>query len=145
MKERKYFYIYNIILLGVTIGIFVYPFLMPYLSRYEIFEASHKVEEVLNIKSPTDGVATDIRNFVASFPFFYQVSWNNPITPLFIIILTANIFYRMWTITYYIIKDDLDAESYKEKISKDVIVCTVVVLSYYVINLICWFIRYFLL
>ncbi len=145
MREKKYFYAYNIILLAITIGIFIYPFLMPYLSQYRVFEVSHMVEEAYNIKSPTDGVATDIHNFVINFPFFYKVSWNNPITPLFILILITNIIYRIFTIFYHILNKDLTRAEYKQKVFKDVVVCAIIVLSYFIINFICWFIRYYIL
>ncbi len=145
VSEKRYFYIYNIVLLAISIGIFLYPFIMPYLSQYKVFEISHIIENAYDIKSPTDGVATDILNFVKSFPFFYKVNWNNPITPLFILILITNIIYRTYTIIHHMVNNDLSATKYKEKISKDVIICAVIVLTYYIINLIYWFIRYYVI
>ncbi len=129
----------------VGIGIFVYPFLMPHLSQFEVFETSHKVEEAYNMKMPTDGIATDIKNFVVTFPLIYKVRWNNPITPLFIAIIITATVYRIYSVIYYSIHPLSDNDEYKSRVSKDAIYFVSAVGIFFVINLVVWFIRYYVL
>ncbi len=93
-SDKNIYYFYNTIIILSFIGVLIFPFMMPTLQQHAIFDTSHKVENATGIMSPTDGVATDIKDFVVKGFNIFSVDYRNVMTPVFLIILILNIIVR---------------------------------------------------